>query len=318
MSQFRKKPVVIEAKQASGTPESNREIIDWTRGSATPAFLDDHPDHDGLRLNINTLEGAMWVTPGDWIIKGVKGEFYPCKPDIFAATYEPSPAAPDAGLLPHQQRVVAEKADLDERAVKLHAFILDNPTFLTLPIQERHRLELQAELMGKLSEVLSQRIADFGATVQDSLKVETKTYADGTTATGVAPLPEQSPLEQEIQAKASSAPRVTPADIEAEIVSEHYFTAREGVLGELASDGVPPSIYEKANAAPQSLGLLTFAVLVLRNGFTVTGESACASPENFNAEIGRRIARENAIEKMWPLLGFRLKDNLHALASGPT
>ena len=57
--------------------------------------------------------------------------------------------------------------------------------------------------------------------------------------------------------------------------------------------------------------LLTFCVLVLRNGFTVTGESACASPENFNAEIGRRIARENAINKVWPLLGFRLRDRLH-------
>lgn len=117
-------------------------------------------------------------------------------------------------------------------------------------------------------------------------------------------------LEREIQAKANKAPRVTPADIEGDIVSEHYFTAREGVLGELASDGVPPSIYEKANAAPQPLGLLTFCVLVLRNGFTVTGESACASPENFNAEIGRRIARENAVNKVWPLLGFRLRDEL--------
>lgn len=117
-------------------------------------------------------------------------------------------------------------------------------------------------------------------------------------------------LEREIQAKASNGPRVTPADIEAEIASEHYFTAREGVLGGLALDGVPPSIYEKANAAPQSLGLLTFCVLVLQNGFTVTGESACASPENFNAEIGRRIARENAVSKVWPLLGFRLRDKL--------
>ena len=105
---------------------------------------------------------------------------------------------------------------------------------------------------------------------------------------------------------------MTPADIEAAIVSEHYFTAREGVLGMLAADGVPPSIYEQANAAPQPLGLLTFCVLVLRNGFTVIGHSACASPENFNAEIGRRIARENAEREVWPLLGFRLRDELAA------
>ena len=59
-----------------------------------------------------------------------------------------------------------------------------------------------------------------------------------------------------------------------------------------------------------ALKLLTFCVLVLQNGFTVTGESACASPENFDAEIGRRIARENAVQKIWPLLGFRLRDKL--------
>ena len=113
-----------------------------------------------------------------------------------------------------------------------------------------------------------------------------------------------------VSAGANVAPRVTPADIEAAIVSEHCFTAREGVLGMLAADGVPPGIYEQANAAPQPLGLLTFCVLVLRNGFTVTGESACASPENFNPEIGRRIAREKAVSKVWPLLGYALKEKL--------
>ena len=117
-----------------------------------------------------------------------------------------------------------------------------------------------------------------------------------------------------VSAGANIAPRVTPADIEAAIVSEHYFTAREGVLGMLAADGVPPGIYEQANAAPQPLGLLTFCVLVLRNGFTVTGESACVSPQNFDAEIGRRIARENAVQKLWPLLGFRMRDKIAAEA----
>lgn len=97
MAKFRKKPVVIEAIQATGTPESNREIIDWTRGSETPASMDSMPmdEIDGgqvlvSRLSISTLEGAHWVTPGDWIIKGVHGEFYPCKPDIFEKTYEPA------------------------------------------------------------------------------------------------------------------------------------------------------------------------------------------------------------------------------------
>ena len=123
-------------------------------------------------------------------------------------------------------------------------------------------------------------------------------------------------IEAQIQAKGLTAPRVTPADIEANIASEHYFTAREGVLGMLAADGVPPGIYEQANAAPQPLGLLTFCVLVLRNGFTVTGESACASPENFDAEIGRNIARQNAVAKVWPLMGYALKERLAAAAQG--
>ena len=113
-------------------------------------------------------------------------------------------------------------------------------------------------------------------------------------------------IEQEIQAKgANVAPRITPADIEANIVSEHYFTAEQGAFAAFN----PPS---GADTVPPALSLLTFCVLVLRNGFTVTGESACASPENFNAELGRKIARQNAVQKIWPLLGFALKEMLHA------
>lgn len=117
-------------------------------------------------------------------------------------------------------------------------------------------------------------------------------------------------VEQEIRDKGLTAPRVTPADIEAEIVGAFYFTAREGVLGSLAADGVPATAYEAANAAPPALGLLTFCVLLLRNGFTVTGESACASPENFDEELGRKIARQAAVNKIWPLMGFALKSRL--------
>lgn len=115
-------------------------------------------------------------------------------------------------------------------------------------------------------------------------------------------------IEQEIQSKGLTAPRVTPVDIEAEIASEHYFTAGDGVVS-------ITNRYEaekRSEAKPVSLALLTFCVLVLRNGFTVTGESACASPENFDAELGRKIARQNAVAKVWPLLGFRLRDKLAA------
>ena len=111
-------------------------------------------------------------------------------------------------------------------------------------------------------------------------------------------------IEQEIKAKGLTAPRVTPADIEANIDSEHYFTAGQGIAGRC---------YREVSAlhSPGQLELLTFCVLVLSNGFTVTGESACASPENFDAEIGRKIARQNAINKVWPLMGYALKKQLN-------
>lgn len=119
--------------------------------------------------------------------------------------------------------------------------------------------------------------------------------------------------EKEIQAKGLTAPRITPSGIEANIASEHYFTAAEGVIGmftagEIANGrGVHPDAIGRLKP---ELGLQTFCVLVLRNGFTVTGENACASPENFDAEIGRRIARENAVQKIWPLMGYALKSSL--------
>lgn len=112
-------------------------------------------------------------------------------------------------------------------------------------------------------------------------------------------------IEQEIQKKGLTAPRVTPDAIEANIATEHYFTAMDGVCGNQLQ--VLPSY--------QPLELLTFCVLVLKNGFTVTGESACASPENFDAEIGRKIARQNAVQKIWPLMGFHLKELLSQLAA---
>ena len=115
-------------------------------------------------------------------------------------------------------------------------------------------------------------------------------------------------MEQQIKdAGADLAPRVTPAAIEDAIASEHYFTAAEGV------EGHAEHTIEGDWIAPDPLHLLTFCVLVLRNGFTVTGESACASPENFDAEIGRQIARQNAVAKLWPLLGYELRSKLHAV-----
>jgi hypothetical protein len=115
-------------------------------------------------------------------------------------------------------------------------------------------------------------------------------------------------IEQQIQSKGLTAPRITPDDIEANIDSEHYFTGAQGLAGVAVcaedADGVPTL------STNSPLHLLTFCVLVLRNGFTVTGESACASPENFDAELGRKIARQNAVAKVWPLMGYALKSRM--------
>ncbi len=119
-------------------------------------------------------------------------------------------------------------------------------------------------------------------------------------------------IEREIQAKGLTAPRITPADIEAAIFSEHYI-----VPGAAAGHALQTTLGSnhwqgRLGAIHPSLNLLTICVLVMRNGFTVTGESACASPENFDAEVGRKIARANAISKVWPLMGYELRSRLAA------
>ena len=117
-------------------------------------------------------------------------------------------------------------------------------------------------------------------------------------------------IEQEIQDKGLTAPRLTPALIDASIDSEIYFTADEGFAGAECAGNGAAQVISIDNAPATALMSLTFCVLVLKNGFTVTGESACASPENFNAEIGRKIARENARNKIWMLEGYLLKQRL--------
>ena len=93
-------------------------------------------------------------------------------------------------------------------------------------------------------------------------------------------------IENEIQAKGLNAPRLTPAQIDATIVSEQY------------------------HVFPGTT--MTVCALTLRNGYIVTGESAAASPENFDEAIGRKIARENARNKIWALEGYLLREKLAA------
>ena len=113
-------------------------------------------------------------------------------------------------------------------------------------------------------------------------------------------------LEQHIkEAGANVAPRITPSHIEDCIASVHFFTAADGVAAGMGdSDTI-------SNDSLQALSLLTICVLVLKNGFTVVGKSACASPENFNADIGKDVAWRDAKEQIWPLEGYLLKQNLY-------
>lgn len=93
-------------------------------------------------------------------------------------------------------------------------------------------------------------------------------------------------VEQEIQSKGLTAPRITPARIDEVIVGEQYH------------------VFEGTT--------LTVCCLHLENGFTVTGESACASPENFDVELGQKIAKDNAKQKIWALEGYALRNKLSA------
>lgn len=91
-------------------------------------------------------------------------------------------------------------------------------------------------------------------------------------------------VEQEIQNKRLNAPRLTPQLIDALIANEHYW-------------GVP-------------LTTTTICALILRNGFTVVGESSCAAPENFDPDLGRKISRDKARDKIWALEGYLLRQRI--------
>lgn len=110
-----------------------------------------------------------------------------------------------------------------------------------------------------------------------------------------------------------SAPRVTPGDVAREIKAVHFFRGDDGVYGaRIAEHGSESFGYLDPSLASGPLPLITFCVLELHNGFTVVGKSACASAENFDAEIGRQVARRDAEAQIWPLLGFRLRDRITA------
>lgn len=90
VQRYRKKPVVIEAMHWDGAVNTATLIIDWMLANGGTARYHDGPS----ALSIDTLEGTMTAVPGDYVIKGIKGEFYPCKEEIFEATYEPAGDTP--------------------------------------------------------------------------------------------------------------------------------------------------------------------------------------------------------------------------------
>lgn len=182
--------------------------------------------------------------------------------------------------------------------------------------QPTHREELERELVhGAASQIAhapenAAAIAKGIKTVLDELAPVAPNPVAIATLQVFDPGPDS--LEREIKAKASNGPRVTPADIAAEIASEHYFTAADGALGAYRAGGdVHPVGGTPSQQAHQSLGLLTFCVLVLRNGAKVVGINYGAiDPAQHSAERGRQEARAQAVDKVYELLGFRLRDEL--------
>jgi hypothetical protein len=121
-------------------------------------------------------------------------------------------------------------------------------------------------------------------------------------------------IEKKIQEKGLTAPRLTPDLIESKIARMNFINGtatngRPNKFGMKKEYGKWKPVFD--NKVDEALSCLTICVLVLENGFTVVGESACASPENFDQEIGEEIAYKNALEKIWMLEGYLLKERLH-------
>lgn len=157
MGTYRKKPVEIQAVQWTG--ENLAQVLaftgkhpDWGKWFASFEEYEKRVREDGGLFKILALEGTMVAAPGDWIIRGVKGEFYPCKPDIFEATYDD--VLPDDWI----SRVQAERDQLSDRLAKLRYFF-GTIAFNDLSITSQGLLQAQAEVMGAYLAILDVRLA---------------------------------------------------------------------------------------------------------------------------------------------------------------
>ena len=152
--------------------------------------------------------------------------------------------------------------------------------------------------------VVENPLLDYRVTNNETYSHKTDRIPNGAVVILVQEEPEtvEQQIEQEIQSKNLNAPRLTPDHIDSKIKAVEYILPRDVCKRD---NGV--EVFD----APLPLQTLTFCILTLENGFTVTGESACASPENFDAEIGKKIAYDNARNKIWLLEGYLLKEKLN-------
>lgn len=122
-------------------------------------------------------------------------------------------------------------------------------------------------------------------------------------------------LEQQIQAKGLTAPRVTPEDVEASIASEHYYTAEHGIEGAV-SRGELWARHAAEWPGDTPMPYITHCVIVMRNGHKIVGvDTGSVSNANFDPELARELARKDAVSQIWPLLGYALRERLAAAAA---
>ena len=148
VQKYTKKTVTIEAVQF--TKDNIENVLNFLSANPEPNKQVFGFSHDTFDLQINTLEGVHKATLGDYIIKGIKGEFYPCKPDIFELTYD---KAPETFL----DRLEIEYRELSEKCTKLNDFIL-SAGFYKLDKENQYLLTVQEKLMNSYRLTLDRRI----------------------------------------------------------------------------------------------------------------------------------------------------------------
>ena len=147
MAQYRKKPVVIEAIQFNG--KNAEEIEQWSNNNVKRGLVSEDT-LTKVYLEIETLEGTMTAQLNDYIIKGVNGEFYPCKPDIFEKTY-------DAETTSFKERLIKEQEELSDKLNKLYTFG-STEKFKELDPIHQQLLIIQSGSMATYNETLKLRL----------------------------------------------------------------------------------------------------------------------------------------------------------------